>query len=218
MITEPFEPLSSPLFTLEFPEGIKFKMVSIVEFKPMDSKTNPIGELRLRSRVTGGLAFQVLYHKSILTVSKVETPNIPICQTSVDRLWRGYDPIEGYHGCAVLAHIDNDQYLYIGSTVTQFTTPDNDVILQFTSPMGSNNVAHPIAYGEKNIYNMFKMQYVPIGKILEMSKYPHPIKYFTNPWHANVISSMWHMQSGDTKKETTLCQKLKTIEIHAQLI
>ncbi len=65
--------------------------------------------------------------------------------------WRGYDTSPYMmHGNSILVHLGPKRYVFVGLTVIQFTT--NDVILDYVSYVGNNDVPYPIAYGVDNIY------------------------------------------------------------------
>lgn len=63
-------------------------------------------------------------------------------------------------GNSILAQLDNNKYLHIGSNIYEFTTPNNDTIIKYYSMIGNNDVPYPIALGEKYLYQMLDCSYI----------------------------------------------------------
>ena len=51
-----------------------------------------------------------------------------------------------------LFEIEDKSYIYVGDRVVTFETDDK--ILTYSSRLGCNDIKHPFAYGEENIYFM----------------------------------------------------------------
>jgi hypothetical protein len=66
-------------------------------------------------------------------------------------------------GNSILAHIKGDTYLHVGTEVFTFQVADDDVIEEYHSPIGNNDVPYPMAVGKKYIYMMLDHDhhYVP---------------------------------------------------------
>jgi hypothetical protein len=66
-------------------------------------------------------------------------------------------------GNSILLQIGKDSYVFIGRIIYEFSTND-DQIIEYYSPVGNIDVPYPVAIGEKNIYFMLDLKYVPIDK------------------------------------------------------
>jgi hypothetical protein len=62
-----------------------------------------------------------------------------------------------YDGSSILLKTGKYKYILISSTITEFTT-ENDEIVMFGSPI-SGTVAYPYAIGKKNTYDLINMVY-----------------------------------------------------------
>ena len=62
-----------------------------------------------------------------------------------------------YDGSSILLKTGKNKYILISSTITEFTT-ENDEIVMFGSPI-SGSVAYPYAIGKKNTYDLVNMVY-----------------------------------------------------------
>ncbi len=67
-----------------------------------------------------------------------------------------------FDGNTILLQIEPNKYVYIGSNIYEFKT--NDIIENYYSPVGNNDVPYPVALGTKNIYFMLDKTYVPNNK------------------------------------------------------
>ncbi len=67
--------------------------------------------------------------------------------------WSGYDssPYK-MNGNTILIKVSNHEYIYIGSEIYRFKT--DDIMKDYVSPVGNNDVPHPVTYGEDNVYFM----------------------------------------------------------------
>jgi len=68
-------------------------------------------------------------------------------------LFEGKDKVTHYDGNSILIKTMNNSYYYIGDRIYNFTVPNDDVILEFHSPIYDNK-SYPVAIGKKNIYLM----------------------------------------------------------------
>ena len=58
-----------------------------------------------------------------------------------------------------LFEIGDKKYIYVGEKVISFKT--NDIIVEYNSEHGYNDMNHPYAYGEENLYFMLHEKYIP---------------------------------------------------------
>ena len=56
--------------------------------------------------------------------------------------------------------IEDKKYIYVGEKVITFET--EDIIVEYNSEHGYNDIKNPYAYGEENIYFMLHQNYFPI--------------------------------------------------------
>jgi len=66
-----------------------------------------------------------------------------------------------YGGNSVLLKLQNNKYIFIGESIFSFSTPSNDKITSFSSPMGNSAVPYPFAVGHKYTYLFLEHIYVP---------------------------------------------------------
>ena len=59
-----------------------------------------------------------------------------------------------------LFEIEVEKYINVGEKVFTFDT--NDKKVKYSLDLGSNDIKFPFAYGEENIYFMFRQKYIPI--------------------------------------------------------
>ena len=59
-----------------------------------------------------------------------------------------------------LFEIEDKKYIYVGEQVIIFET--NDIIVEYPSKLGYNDVKYTYAYGKENIYFLFHQKYIPI--------------------------------------------------------
>jgi len=67
-----------------------------------------------------------------------------------------------YDGNSILLYLGDNTYSYIGDQIYEFTTKDDDKIIEYHSIIGNSDVSYPVAVGEKNIYFMLDKKYIPI--------------------------------------------------------
>ena len=58
-----------------------------------------------------------------------------------------------------LFEIGDKKYFYVREKTITFET--NDIIVKYSSDLGSNVIKFPYAYGEENIYFMLHQKYIP---------------------------------------------------------
>lgn len=63
------------------------------------------------------------------------------------------------NGSSLLAMLSKYKYVFIGFMVYEFST-DKELINNFKSPIGPNDVPYPIARGDKNLYFMLEKKYI----------------------------------------------------------
>lgn len=79
--------------------------------------------------------------------------------------WSGYDSsVHGVHGNSILIQISKNSYIFVGSTIYSFKT--NDLIENYISYVGNNDVPYPVAYGEKYVYFMVESKYVSNDRLI----------------------------------------------------
>ena len=64
-----------------------------------------------------------------------------------------------FNGNSILLHLKENQYLFIGHEMYQFTTQDE--IIKFCSPIGNNDVPYPFAQSKENVYFMLDQKFIP---------------------------------------------------------
>ena len=97
-------------------------------------------------------------------------------------VFRPNEHTEDYHirkpnNANFLFEIGNKIYNYVGEKVITFET--NDIIVQYNSEHGYNDIKYPYAYGEENIYFMLHQKNIPIQeyeKSTEKSEYKYLYK------------------------------------------
>jgi hypothetical protein len=57
--------------------------------------------------------------------------------------------------------LSSRKYVYIGSSIYEFTVPPGEKIIKYYSRVGNNDVPYPVAIGEKYVYFMLDGDYVP---------------------------------------------------------
>ena len=71
-----------------------------------------------------------------------------------------FGPDENNKDGNFLFEIDDNKYVYVGDKVFSFET--NDIIKEYFSEHGSNDVKYSYGYGEENIYFMLHQKYIPL--------------------------------------------------------
>jgi hypothetical protein len=82
--------------------------------------------------------------------------------TKMTKFSRGHG--RGFTGNSILVHEKGNKYVYIGKHNVERVTINNDKIKEYISPVGNSDVPYTVAIGEKNVYFMLDMKYVPISK------------------------------------------------------
>jgi len=62
-------------------------------------------------------------------------------------------------GNSILLHLAGDRYMFIGSTIYEFTM--EDTVTAYYSAIGPNDVPYPVLVGSENVYFMLDKKYVP---------------------------------------------------------
>lgn len=84
--------------------------------------------------------------------------------------WSGFDSSpyslesDDFHGNSILIKINDHKYIEIGLIIFSFST--KDIILDYVSYVGNNDVPYPIAYGEKYAYFMLEKQMCEIDSFV----------------------------------------------------
>ena len=60
----------------------------------------------------------------------------------------------------LLFEVGTNNFIYVGEKVMVFKT--NDIIVEYNSAHGYNDIKYPYAYGEENIYFTLHQKYIPI--------------------------------------------------------
>ncbi len=93
-----------------------------------------------------------------VTISK---PRRHVMDIRATRVWIGKQSPNGSYdgltdaeaeGNSILVRIGPKKYIFIGSEIYQFETPHDDVITQFYSNIGNNDVPYPYALGHEFVY------------------------------------------------------------------
>jgi len=80
------------------------------------------------------------------------------CYHNVLRVMVGRDPNLGEHGNSVLIQISENTYVFIGTSIYEFTSRDR--ILEYYSWLTHNDVAYPIALGQQYVYNLLDRKFL----------------------------------------------------------
>lgn len=108
-------------------------------------------------------------------------------------------------GNSILAKIGNNKYVFIGECIYEFTT--TEPILEFYSPIGSNDVPYPVAISNNYVYYL-----ISAGKYGYLPKADYfidfPDKY---SWSDYSYARLWG--KGFTKSLTKVANKLNNLEI-----
>lgn len=95
---------------------------------------------------------------------KIFVGQSPKCDTTL--FSKGYG--KKFDGNSILLHIDSNKYVYIGDSIFEFKI--DDIINEYYSPVGNNDVPYPIALGSNNIYFIIDKTYVSNEKIRNLDK------------------------------------------------
>lgn len=69
-------------------------------------------------------------------------------------------------GNSIIAHISNSTYLHVGAEIYTFETMNGDIIEEYHSPLGNNDVPYPFAIGKQYIYIFFLGDYYAVPREL----------------------------------------------------
>lgn len=76
-----------------------------------------------------------------------------------------YSPKGMFPGNSILLRRSDGSYLYIGSEIYSFETPQGDAIQMYYSPVGNSDVPYPYAVGETHVYFMVEKKKVAIAHL-----------------------------------------------------
>lgn len=65
-----------------------------------------------------------------------------------------------FDGNSVLLKLVDDKYIFIGHEIYEFKLKNNDIVEEYYSAVGNNDVPYPVILGHKNIYYMLDKKYV----------------------------------------------------------
>lgn len=68
---------------------------------------------------------------------------------------------EKWDGNTILLELTGNKYVYLGETITEFTLQKGDKVEKYWSPVGNSAVPYAFILGEKNVYFMWDMMYIP---------------------------------------------------------
>lgn len=83
---------------------------------------------------------------------------------------------DSVHGNTILIHLESNIYMYIGSEIYLFETIDNELITNYVSAIGNNDVPYPYAVGTNNTYFMLEYSYVSNNIIGKSDPFTYPYK------------------------------------------
>ena len=73
-------------------------------------------------------------------------------------------------GNSVLLQITKNEFIYIGMIIARIKFPKDDKIVEFHSVIGGNDVPYPFIIGNKNVYFLSELRYVPISKFSSFTR------------------------------------------------
>lgn len=82
--------------------------------------------------------------------------------------WPGFDQDWHDEGNNILVKLGDYEYMLIGASIFKFKT--EDVIYDFISPVGPNDVPYPLGFGEKNFYVFWDEMYLKNDDIYKLVK------------------------------------------------
>ena len=111
-----------------------------------------------------------------------------------------------YDGNSILLKIKKNRYVFIGYTIYEFST--NDKIIKYYSPMiGAFAKPFPVAIGEKYIYYMEDVVYIPINKFENFTKDAEKSGF------VDEYNEMWENDTLDIyKKKIKILKKIDNLE------
>ena len=116
----------------------------------------------------GGRPFEVVADHESIHVHKNtmdddepydEEPFLTI--TDFEGYWSGFDssPCRQREGSSILIKVTDNRYISIGWEIYRFDTQD-DVILDYVSPIGNSDVPYPVAWSKDKVYFMLSRAWV----------------------------------------------------------
>ena len=78
----------------------------------------------------------------------------------------GYGP--KFDGNSILLQIDSNKYVFVGHNLYEFKI--DDIINEYYSPVGNNDVPYPVALGSKNNYFMLDQTYISNNEFKGLTK------------------------------------------------
>ena len=162
-------------------QKIQDRQKELIDIKKSDSYI-PKNKIKNRVYYTvsnGALPFQIIVNSQKIVVNKLDTNhaikiydeqskmkddnrtilydgskhkyNYLMKFTKFEGYWQGFDTSETKtHGNSILIKINDHNYVHINHEIYRFNTLD--IILDFISPMGNNDVPYPMAIGDTYIY------------------------------------------------------------------
>ncbi len=132
-------------------------------------KIDKLGSMNKKYEIhdNGGRPFKVTANKDgikIYTYATLnENPKYDVLLLTIKKFigfWPGFDTgiYTTSHGNSILVQETITQYIYIGSVIYKFESPEE--ILDFVSPIGNSDVPYPVAYSENYVYFMLEGNYV----------------------------------------------------------
>ena len=109
----------------------------------------------------GARPYRVVLNKN--NVEIYENNFIKIGHFVAKGVFIGGKDVKGEEGNSMLVSLGNSRYAFIGHNIAEFTTPDNDEIVVFYSPVGNSDVPYPVAVGRKYVYFLMKGYYAPVS-------------------------------------------------------
>ena len=92
--------------------------------------------------------------------------------TELSRLGGGYG--KKFYGNSILLKINSKKHVFIGQNIYEFNT--TEIINEYYSTVGNNDVPYPVAIGEKNTYFMLDKRYLSNRYFIEKQSFSKNIK------------------------------------------
>lgn len=124
--------------------------------------------------------------------------------SNFDKVMLGNDPFIKHtkkfptKGNSILVKGTSTKYLFIGSNVISFETPQGDVIYKFVSPIGNSGVPYPYALGKKFVYLLIENVYIPYSAFVNKKR---DVNW--DPYHE------YYNHSGRTANAKSAAKKLR---------
>ena len=97
------------------------------------------------------------------------------------RVFPGIGRTEYYsfeYGSSVLVNIEGNKYVYIGDSIYEFDTPDNDVIIEYYSLVSNNDVPYPVAVSDNYVYFMLDHVHIKKTEFINYNNWMDAYSYF----------------------------------------